>query len=1095
MDQLQKAVLLCLDPTANKTLRQDAFNYCQSIRSTPQGLSFVLQCLSTSMRPEATFWCLQVVHELLSTAVDSPQSASLNQLHPVRPAMLNLLSRFVHLPDGVSPQPTFVLNKLAQVLVKIISLDYPHSWPDAFRSSILPLAALRQPPHSHSIISHSISMFFRLLRLLDDDVTSIRAATLSQGHIPSSSHIISTRVKDALRDDCIAEIVARCIDLMAVSNFAPFAFDIIARYVEWVDISLIVQERILNLTYAAITCSTPCQIRNAAAYALKSIIMKRMDTETKVQMLRALRVDTLLQSIPADAILADHDSFDHPDLSLKSGQFEVASLVNAIAMTGIDIVKAVVKGSKSSNDRNAKLGDEVKEYATAIAQTAIPLALRFLDDDAETGASDTLQCVAMYINTFAHTGKNGTSHYLSADLTVLSAILRVVEERAILPVDFDPRGDTSNNQDILPELRTVLVKTIFSNIARTFPELCVDFVKTLYTKASKTGNILQMELALALVVSLTGNVGENPIVVELRRNIIASPPACMQFTSDRPTASMSMEQMVQQHQLELVSRTYFDLVSRSSRLFLVKGDSALLSAVLPVFFDNRGLGHPSSESVRSQAAYSLLKLAKPLRGVMTSTHLETILNAASRDLFPLNTEMKSQTSKNQMFMFETIGYLLGTDHKKEGSVRYLSIIMKPMLDALATQSGPSGTVYISALGFLSKGFGGDSKPIFVPVKDSKDTSEGKSIGHGSQELTHGGASVKDVKVQKVTPLSDEMRNVWVNCVEVVLKSSEACMKGGDDDRCSELRLKLLFFLHRMVDTIGFAVVPYLEHILPQLLKCWQSAVEVRELVTLASQCVIKFRENFRGVCMGVYTLIVEQVHRYSYVIEPNTNMAVSEADREALDIHRGFLYFINAIAGSDLICVLVEASHQHLLQKVMGTLLQNAIGEGMDVRVAPSMMRMSLQTLGLMMERWCGNGLNGRNGSPNGFTQFVLEEIAKATIASGIRGVVFRHGNYETGSAVMVLTELVNVHRIGLRCLGDAFVEALCRGGMGVLEEAERMNYFKAVMDKSQSPVGTYVPTLHALLNKIGQVAQSGRQANGGDSNGGGSKRNEHASW
>lgn len=1064
MDELESAVLLCLNPTAQPNLRERALQYCQNLRQSPDGWAFVLQRLSTAMRPEAAFWCLQVIQETLSDSSRYPVSFTNDQVAGIRAKVLEYFSKVVfreRLSNGgtnTSQQPvagnfeppSFLLNKLAQVVVTLIAADYPQNWPDAFQGTVLPLASLVQGNE------FSASMFFRILRSLDEDVTSIRATQVSE-----QARKTSIRVKDAIRDDCVVALVTRCAELLSSSKFMPHSFDFISRYVEWVDIGLIVRENIISPVYVSITSVAATSARPAAAAALRAILTKRMDPTAKISLMNSLRIAELLQSIPVNQICSEDEEQGDPELSHQSGQEEVAALVNTSVIVALEILKETMKENYVSDNAS-----DVRTSAASIAQVALPVALRFLGEHADEGtSSQTLQCVTTYVNVFSRASRKNQDGSIGEGMGAMIDILKVVEERALFSPDFDPKDDSSEQQRSFFELRRILLKRIFASVVRIFPGMGLEFVSSLFAKAAASVDIPRTELALAMLVSLIVTSPDTPELKELRTNAIANPPACMEFSSDVTTSSMDKIQIAQKHQLEVVSNTYFDLVARSYRLFLTRSNPALLSTVLSVFVDRRGLGHPSSEAVRSQAAYCLLKLTRPLRSIIAGSHLDAILTTVQAYMFPLHSDASAQSSRDQMMIFETVGYLLGSDHKKDSSMRYLTAALQSLVEGLRTSTAKGPLPVIKAAGFLSKGFGGDSKPLLLinETRLQHDVEQNGMPRGGSPDRLG-----KDVKVQRVTPLSHDMQAIWVSCLEAVLKAASSCFGQDQDGSLLELRAMLLFFLHRMVDTIGVAVLPYLERSLPNLLSSSSSAVDLRDAIILASQAVTKFGAGSEGLAMQVYAPIVQHAHQHSFSVDPSTLMAISEESREAVEMHRAYTYFMHAIVGTRLIGILLHPNHLGLMQGVMTSLLSSAVGASLDLRVSGSVMKMSLHILLQMVEQWTG-AVSGDRGSsgPAGFKEFALKEVSNATIMSGVQGCIFRGGDYESGEALSVLTEIVALQRKCASHLGPAFGEALQSGPLAALSKSDVEAYLSGLYSANLTPVANQVSMLASMCKVL----------------------------
>eukprot|EP00178_Gracilaria_changii_P014767 TRINITY_DN413_c1_g1_i1.p1 TRINITY_DN413_c1_g1~~TRINITY_DN413_c1_g1_i1.p1 ORF type:complete len:1061 (-),score=158.36 TRINITY_DN413_c1_g1_i1:3988-7170(-) len=1047
MEELSAAVLICLNPNVDKNLTEQALQFCQRVRQSPEGWAFILQNLSVELRPEVAFWCCQVLHDVLRNPSQYPAQFSPEQQASFRTQFLMYMAQLVQsgkpgsaVGTSVRDHPRFVLNKVSQVIAALIAADYPHNWNDAFRGTVMPLVNNEQ-----NTSNASIGMFLRLLRALDEDVTSIRASQLSEHH-----RVTSVRVKDAMRDDCVPSIMHKCGELITQTRYTSAAFDIVARYVEWIDIGLVLQDAILSPMYAAIRAQQECPARGSAAYALRSIVLKRMSPDLKINLLRTLQIEALLEAIPAEVIRTNPEHESDPDLTVHSSQVEVASLVNTICMIVLDVLKEALK------EKNAHLFDSsVHEFSTRVAQSAIGQALRLTDENAEEGSSSqTLQCVTAYVNVFIRIAKSSVASLNAGGVNAIAAILDVVEKRALMPSNFDPHDDGSDGNNSFAEQREVLIKSVFRSIVRAAPELCAEFVRSLFSRAVENADVSLTELSLSTLVVLTSTAPDVPLVVELRRNVISNPPACMLFSSDIPISTMDKQQRARHNQLELIAITYFDLVARSYRLFLTRNDTQLLSSVLPVFFDGRGLSHRSSESIRSQAAYSLLKLARPLRTVVTTTHLDAVLNAAHVHLFPVKLDTFSQEFKNQMLIFETVGYLLGTDHKRQDTLQYLTAILDPLMKALQEHPGPACAAYISASGYLSKGFGGDSKPLLLIVQDG-DQTKGAGLIKDASSMDEG--SAKDVKVQKVSPLSPEMQKVWTTCLETIMKVSSMCLAPSGDASLMDLRMKLLFFLHRMIDTVGSNILPYLEQVLPELLNGSESPLELRDVIILASQALTKFGKSFESVAMRIYVPIVQKVHGHSFSIDSNTLMAISEEGREAVEMHRAYTYFLHAIVGTSLIHVLLHEANQVVIKAVMDSLLASAVGEGLDVRVAASVMKMSLHMLGQMVEKWTGSAMQG-NGSatPTGFMEFAVQKISTASVLAGVRGTIFRYGDYDSGQSVAVVTEIVTLQKVCGSHLKGAFAEFMLQEPMKSVQREVAEKYLAAIY-ASDTPMSVLV--------------------------------------
>ncbi len=463
--------MLCLDPAAQPALKAKAMQFCQSVIVAHDGWKYAIQQLSTSMRPEVAFWCLQVLHAMISNPDRYPANVPTDETAALRNAVIQYCAALLQtqrtssdlqntVPANPSVQhPAFLLNKLAQVIVALIAADYPQSWPDAFQGFVLALVA---EPNTRT--DPTLRMFFRLIRSLDEDVTSIRATQQS-----ARARLISTRVKDAMRNDCIPAIVTVCAQLLHHPQFASHALDFVSRYVEWIDINLVLTQDILSPIYSAIVSEKPCIFRAAAAAALRSIVVKRMNAPMKIDLLNALNIMSLLPSIPTCQQWSEEEEGSDSELSFQNGRIETARLVNAIAMECLDVMKSGAKSkdgasanspSKAAYKTNATI-ESTYVNAGKMAEVALPVGIRFLGgNDDEATSSQTLQCIANYVNAYARS-RSKTSEQNEDGSATISAILRVLEERARFPPEYDPFEKDDGTEHPFSELRNVLLNSVF----------------------------------------------------------------------------------------------------------------------------------------------------------------------------------------------------------------------------------------------------------------------------------------------------------------------------------------------------------------------------------------------------------------------------------------------------------------------------------------------------------------------------------------------------------------------------------------------------------------------------------------------------------
>jgi Exportin-T/Exportin 1-like protein len=1079
MDDFERAVLVCLNPSAETAVQSQALEYCRQIRDSPDGPAFALARLTPPARPEAAFWCLQLLHQSVVIAPSIPRASSVS---PVRQPVLDYATALVTTHATSNPQPPYIRNKLAQLIASLIAAEYPATWPGAMSEFVLPLASAadkRTPA--------SLDLFFRIMRALDEDVTSIHAAQVSE-----TTRVVSVRVKDAIRDDCIPQLISLLATLVAVPAYVDHAYDLIARNVEWLDISLFANDNFMPAIYSSLTCAAPSPTRAAAAYAFRAILSKRMSQENKLALLTHLQVLSLLRAIPHVVPDDDDASSNSPgldklsaaDLNIQSGRRETAALVNCIASIALDMLRTYAPAGKNKiSVVNPSAREVMLQVAGSIAEAALPLALRFVSADVDDSMSaEALQCVTGYINTFSRLnaserpisseGANGAQIHSSVsqgedtpDLSVwthghqgLVATLSVIEEKACFPPDYNP-ADEADDEHPFSLLRHVLVKSVLRGIARAVPSMVLEFVRRIASHPATATSVPRTELVLTMLALLSETAPDVAGVSETLISAISNPPRFPQSPDlSGPAAG----------QVDAVTIAHFNLVARCSRLVLLAQNEALLVTILEPFVDNRGLRHPTSASVRSHSAYLLLKVARPLRASIASRHLDAVMGAIQPLLFPVQPTNAGQVFTDQMNLFEAAGYLVGTDPNRPDSINYLGTLLRAMIDALR----PGVSVehqcgVVTAAGQLSKGFGGDSKLLILA--GSSDISNpgspgGKAPGGisstGDGNVSGGGGSSLDIKTQKSKPLSEQALAMWTACLEAILSNvGLMSAEAAGTSMHGELREKVMFFLHRMVDTMGAAVVVYLKAVMKVLLRNASTASDVRGVTVLASQAVGKFAVEFEPVMTEIFADIVQRVFHFPAVVDPSTMLAMSEVAREAVELRKGYCYMVHAILAADIAKVLTADVNAPLLHGVTSALAESIIGEGLDLRAAATVMKMSMSIMTKLTNCWItpfgddvvtGFG-DGPGGRQRGFSQFLVDVMAPACVKSGIVSSLFAGGNYKTGAGMAVVTENVGMQRTIAMRLGPRFGEAVASRGFAGLNSPDVATFVNALYQPAVS--------------------------------------------
>ncbi|GAB0497675.1 hypothetical protein MMPV_009012 [Pyropia vietnamensis] len=1015
MDDFEMAVLLCLDASADAAARGRAFAYCDQLRSSPDAWRFCVARLAAASdgggggsggggggggegsggggggarpppRPEARFWCLAVLHDALVSRtrplVDTDRAA-------VRSCVTAQLRS-----AAVAASPAYVRNKLAQLYATLIAADYPASWPGAFSTDLVTL----------SRDAGGRDAFFRILRAVDEDVTSVRAASAA-----------GSRVKDGMREDCIPGLVATWASTVAAAaapgataadmDAAIAALDLVRRYAQWVDIGLFLTNDLLRVIYAALTGSAPAlaPLAAASAAALSALVAKRMAPSAKASLLAALQLRALL---PALATELPPQGAGEAELGLRSATVEVANLVNTVATVAIGLV-----GEAGGGGGGGEAAAAAAE-ATALVETALPVALRYIaNEEDEDVAAQTLEFISAYVSAVrkaaeaagaaaaasmgggdaATAAAAAAASRLGTSDAGLREILRVVKEVAAYPPDYDPEDGAAACGDLRESLVTLL-----KNTARAAPAVVLASVEELASglltadvaaagtpppsakdEAAADGwwnTVRRTELLLRLLIALqelSSELGE-PLTCRLSPVIcavLASPPSVIAAAAVAPVRTVA-----EAHQLDEVAVTFLDLAARSYREVGASSGHSLLSAVLPIYFDSRGLDHPSPR-VRSRAAALLLKLIRPLRSAIASRHLGDVLPALVPRIFPL-APAGSPASADQDALLDTAGLLLGVDPGAAATAGYLTSTLAPIIEGLraaaaAARASAGGTSanggagaggfdaaaaqrWIAAAAQLSKGFCARGTP-----GDGGSSGAGSpGGGPGADGWDGGPADANEVLAAAAAaaagtspgatrpPFPEAVLAPWRAACEAVLALSAAAGPA--------VQARTLTFLHRMVETLGEVALPFIAAAMDTLVSpAAATPAELNAVVVLVNQVVSRFRSSAAPVAAELYLPLCARVAAATPTLDPDRLMAVAEADRERVELHRNWLLFIHGVLVAGLGGeVLGHPARAHALQPLVAAVVAAAVGDGVDVRVGAAVSKLAFTTLARMVVQW-----------------------------------------------------------------------------------------------------------------------------------------------
>ncbi|KAG6542252.1 hypothetical protein Mapa_016380 [Marchantia paleacea] len=875
MDDFEKAIFFSFDQTGavDAQLKAQARAYCEQAKQAPTIWQACLEKFRVSQYAEVQFWCLQALEEITRQRYRSldPQERQF-----IRSSLLVAMCNYDvddQKPGSLGSRTTFVKNKLAQIIVILISIDYPSEWPSVFLEMLNHLS-------KGAVV---VDMFCRVLNTLDEEVISL--------DFPRTAEEIAaaTRIKDAMRQQCITQIVGAWYSLAVMYRVQmPYLtcsiLETMHRYVAWIDIGLVANDSIVPLLFEVLVSPTEISVlRGAAADCLLAIVSKRMETTSKLALLQKLHIGQACSRITET---------QEPEFALK-----LTALLTGLATEILECSKKMDFHPKSSQTTAAT------DAVTIMLDEVLPSVFYFMQHGDEDMSSTTFQFLSNYVARM----KSGLECN-GKQAAHVAQILEVIRNRMLYdPSSKDsldgPDKEGQEEEEKLMDFRKDLFG-LFRSIHRVAPDITRSFVRsTLLTALGNPETSFEnVEAAIALLHLLGERVLEYDMVVE--KGILGEMVRALLSNS------------VPCHSHRVVSLSYLETITRFVRY--VQLHPEYIPSVLAAFLDCRGLRHPNP-SVSSRASYLFMRLVKVLRAQLVP-YVEDILQGLQNTLSAITskgTDGKGDAD-DRCYAYEAAGLLIGMeDIVEEQQLKYVTALLVPLcaqVDAILSSDayrgdplGPPGVVInlqqvILAISHMSKGFG----------------------------------------EQLITNSRPSIGNLFKQTLDVILRILVIFPKN------KVLRSRVISFLHRMVDLLGSAVFPVLPVAIQQLLNDSEPK-DLVDFILLINQLVNKFKFGMSNILQEVYPAVVGRVltllPKDGFPEGSGTN---TEEVRELQELHRCFFTFLHVVTSNDLSLVLITPQSRHWLQDISQLILEAACHHK-DVLVR----KICVQIFTKLISDWC----------------------------------------------------------------------------------------------------------------------------------------------
>ncbi|KAK9827309.1 hypothetical protein WJX81_002974 [Elliptochloris bilobata] len=978
-DDFEKAVLFSFDQSGavDVNIKAHAAAYCEEVRRSADCWQLCLQRFSASSFVEVRFWCLQMLHEMMRARYPS--------LEPEQRRLVKATVMAWMRAAGAGPgqQPPFLRNKIAQVLVCIVQVEFPEQWPTFFTELVALLGGGEGP----------VDMFCRVLVAIDEDVVSL--------DIPRSPGGVraSMALKDAMREHCLAELGAAWAQLVATygqarPDLAGAVLGAVQRYVPWIDIGLVANDKLVPLLFALLGEGPPA-LAGAAADVLAAIVAKRMDAGAKLALVRQLGIIPLLAqwavglpggrgaredqvngSGDGDAVnKGDGDSDggtdgdDADELELKCAQL-LATTAGEVLEAWKKVENGVVSLQAVGLSIDAEAGAEASAAcaaATALIAELLPAVLAAL-----RRGGDPALLLTPFLQAFAGKLKGAakrTGGLPETHVSQLRALMEAVVDCARFPADA-LLHEANSSAEPADSAAAAASSEALAVVAERRQELFVLFRAAARVAPGEAYAVTGRRLAAALATPST-SPQEVEVAITLLYQLGEGAPEETLKPGSGALGQMAAGLMgadVPAGAHPLVAAALLETVIRYLRV--LQQQPACLPRVLALFLGSRGMGHPDA-AVAMRVCYLFARLVKALRSELRpllqdvlaglQPHLSRIVAEPAPDkTAPVGGKVPpagkssqgaaASATDDRLYAFEAAGLLVGGDDLPEAQqVEAAAALLRPLLARMEAQ------LPAAAAGAGTPGGRAAAAAVLQALEAVARVSRGFSLA-----LTTRRPALGDLLA---APLVAAIR------IPGALPGNRV------------LRGRVISFLHRMVECLGERLLGTLPAALAALLPAAADAGEVSDVAALLQQLATRFRAVLLPLLVKVVPEVVARVHALlpadwdwsgaaaappSAVagVPPAAAPAASEEAREAGDMQRAYYALLLSLATNQLAPALLQAPGG-ALDAALEALLRGAASH-----VDPVVRRMCVQALRRLLAEVAAGP-----APPPGFQQFLLERV------------------------------------------------------------------------------------------------------------------------
>ncbi|XP_077240947.1 ARM repeat superfamily protein isoform X2 [Tasmannia lanceolata] len=525
-------------------------------------------------------------------------------------------------------------------------------------------------------------------------------------------------------------------------------------------------------------------------------------------------------------------------------------------------------------------------------------------------------------------------------------------------------------EDRMTEYRKDLF-VLLRTVGRVAPDVTQVFIRNSLASAhgSSESNVEEVEAALSLLYAFGESISDE--AMRTGSGVL------------RELVPMLLSARFSCHSHRMVALVYLETITRYMKF--VQENTQCIPLVLTAFLDERGIHHPNI-NVSRRASYLFMRVVKLLKAKLVP-FIETILQNLQDTVAQfisvnwISKEPKCSASEDGSHIFEAIGLLIGMeDVPPEKQSEYLSALLTPLCQQVEL--------------------------LLVDAKAQSPDDSFAKVSSIQQVIMAINALSKGFSERLVTASRPAIGIMFKQALDVLLQILLVFPK------IEPLRNKVTSFLHRMVDTLGTSVFPYLPKALDQLL-VESEPKEMVGFLVLINQLICKFNTLVGDILEEVFPAIASRVfHILPQDAFPSGPGSNTEEIRELQELQRTFYTFLHVMTTHDLSSVFLAPGSRAYLDPIMRLLLYASCNHK-DILIRKACVQIFIR----LIKDWCVKP-SGEEKVP-GFQSFVIETFATNCC---LYSVLDKSFEFRDANTHVLFGEIVVAQKVMYEKFGDDFL-------------------------------------------------------------------------